>query len=127
MEDPGRTVHMLKTIRDMGIAIALDDFGTEYSSLGYLTQFPLDYMKIDQSFLRGVPEATDNVAITRAIITLGKNLGLQIIAEGVENEAQLRFVAEQGCEEYQGYLFSRPVPAEELAALFRKNVAAQAA
>lgn len=113
MEDPARTVFMLRELRDMGIAVALDDFGTEYASLDYLKRFPLDYMKIDQSFVHGVPEAREDVAITRAVITLAKNLKLKVIAEGVERPEQLAFLAQNGCEEYQGYLFAKPVPADE--------------
>lgn len=117
MEDPARTVYMLKELREMGIAVALDDFGTEYASLDYLKRFPLDYMKIDQSFVRGVPEAREDVAITRAVITLAKNLKLKVIAEGVERPEQLAFLAQNGCEEYQGYLFAKPMPADEAEAL----------
>lgn len=113
MEDPARTVFMLRELREMGIAVALDDFGTEYASLDYLKRFPLDYMKIDQSFVHGVPEAREDVAITRAVITLAKNLKLKVIAEGVERPEQLAFLAQNGCEEYQGYLFAKPVPADE--------------
>ncbi|MBI2315780.1 MAG: EAL domain-containing protein, partial [Betaproteobacteria bacterium] len=93
--------------------IALDDFGTEYSSLGYLKQFPLDYMKIDQCFVRGIPQSKDDSAITKTIITLAKNLGLRVIAEGVETQEQMAFLAENGCEEIQGYLFSRPISGAE--------------
>jgi len=117
MEDPARTVFMLRELREMGIAVALDDFGTEYASLDYLKRFPLDYMKIDQSFVRGVPEAREDVAITRAVITLAKNLKLKVIAEGVERPEQLAFLAQNGCEEYQGYLFAKPMPADEAEAL----------
>lgn len=113
MEDPARTVFVLKELRSLGIGIALDDFGTEYSSLGYLKQFPLDYMKIDQCFVRGIPQSKDDSAITKTIITLAKNLGLRVIAEGVETQEQMAFLAENGCEEIQGYLFSRPISGAE--------------
>jgi len=121
MEDPARTVYLLKELRAVGVAVALDDFGTEYSSLGYLKQFPLDYLKIDQCFVRGIPGAADDVAITKAIITLGKNLGLKVVAEGIETEAQFSFLADQACEEAQGYLFSKPVPVEQATALLRND------
>ncbi len=121
MEDPARTVYLLKELRAMGFGIALDDFGTEYASLGYLKQFPLDYMKIDQSFVRGLPLAREDAAIAKAVITLAKNLGLKVIAEGVETREQLAFLAEHGCEEYQGYLFARPLCAEEAEALVRRE------
>lgn len=120
MDDPARTVHILKELRRMGVAVALDDFGTEYSSLGYLKQFPLDCMKIDQCFVRGIPKAADDVAITMAIVTLGKNLGLKIVAEGIETEPQCDFLTGLRCDEGQGYLFSRPVAAADLTPLLAK-------
>jgi len=123
MEDPDRAVLLLQEMRRMGIQITLDDFGMEYSCLGYLKQFPLDYMKIDQAFMRGVPRERDDAAIVKAIITLAKNLGLQVIAEGVETGEQLAFLVAQRCEEYQGYLFSRALLAEQAAALLRVNLA----
>ena len=126
MEDPARTVFMLRELRDMGIAVALDDFGTEYASLDYLKRFPLDYMKIDQSFVRGIPEAREDVAITRAVITLAKNLKLKVIAEGVERPEQLSFLAQNGCEEYQGYLFAKPVAADEVEELLNVQSASHA-
>jgi diguanylate cyclase (GGDEF)-like protein len=127
MEDPARTVFLLKELRAMGIAIALDDFGTEYSSLGYLKQFPLDYMKIDQCFVRGIPDSSDDVAITKTIITLAKNLRLRVVAEGVETPTQLAFLTDQACDEVQGYFFSRPVPADQAEDLLRENLRARAA
>ncbi len=124
MEDPDRAVVLLQELRKMGIQVTLDDFGIEYSSLRYLKQFPLDYMKIDQSFMRGIPGARDDVAIAKAIITLAKNLGLRVIAEGVETGKQLAFLVDQRCEEYQGYLFSRPLLAEQIETLLRANLGA---
>ena len=111
----------------MGIAVALDDFGTEYSSLNYLKQFPLDYMKIDQCFVRGIPDSADDLAITKTVITLAKNLRLKVVAEGVETAAQLAFLTGQECEEVQGYFFSKPVPADQAEALLRDNLRARAA
>ena len=121
MEDPARTVFLLKSLRAMGIRVALDDFGTEYSSLGYLKQFPLDYMKIDQSFVRGIPAQEDDAAIAKTVIALAKILKLPVIAEGVESAEQLAFLAEHGCEEYQGYYFARPLPVDDVEALLRSN------
>ena len=127
MDDPGRTVFLLKELRAMGIRVALDDFGTEYSSFGYLRQFPLDYMKIDQSFMRGVPAQAEDAAIAKTVIALAKLLKLPVIAEGVETAEQLAFLAEHGCEEYQGYHFARPLGADAVEALVRSNLAAAAA
>ena len=121
MEDPARTVFLLNALRAMGIRVALDDFGTEYSSLGYLKQFPLDYMKIDQSFVRGIPAQEDDSAIAKTVIALAKILKLPVIAEGVESAEQLAFLAEHGCEEYQGYYFARPLPVDDVEALLRSN------
>ncbi|OGA28716.1 MAG: hypothetical protein A3I65_03025 [Betaproteobacteria bacterium RIFCSPLOWO2_02_FULL_68_150] len=122
MEDPDRAVLLLRELRQMGIQITLDDFGMEYSCLGYLKQFPLDYMKIDQAFMRGVPKERNDAAIVKAIITLAKNLGLHVIAEGVETGEQLAFLVAQRCEEYQGYLFSRPLLPDQAAILLRANM-----
>lgn len=122
MEDPDRAVVMLNELRKRNVLITLDDFGIEYSSLGYLKNFPLDYMKIDQSFMRGIPAQRNDVAIAKAIITLAKNLGLRVIAEGVESGRQLAFLVDQRCEEYQGYLFSRPMPADQMESLLRANI-----
>ena len=121
MEDPDRAALLLRELRAMGILITLDDFGMEYSCLGYLKQFPLDYMKIDQAFMRGVPKERDDAAIVKAIITLAKNLGLHVIAEGVESGEQLAFLVTQRCEEYQGYLFSRALLPDQAAILLRAN------
>jgi len=122
MEDPARTVFLLNELRSLGIGIALDDFGTHYSSLAYLKQFPLDYMKIDQCFVRGIPNSNDDSAITKTIITLAKNLRLRVIAEGVETQAQMAFLVEHGCEEIQGYLFSKPLPVDEAEAMLIANL-----
>ncbi len=114
MHDPGRAVAVLQHFSDLGIRVAIDDFGTGYSSLAYLKSFPLDRIKIDRSFVRGVPGDADDMAIIRAILSLARNLGLQTIAEGVETEAQREFLARQGCEEMQGFLLSRPIAGKAL-------------
>jgi EAL domain-containing protein (putative c-di-GMP-specific phosphodiesterase class I) len=97
----------------LGIGIAIDDFGTGYSSLSYLKRFPVDTLKLDRSFVTGLPINTEDASITRAVITMAHSLGQKVVAEGVETEAQRAFLAEQGCDEMQGYLFSRPRPAAE--------------
>jgi diguanylate cyclase (GGDEF)-like protein/PAS domain S-box-containing protein len=114
-EDPDSVIRILKHLRELGIQILLDDFGTGYSSLSYLTRLPLDKVKIDKSFIRHAAERQHEAAVVGTIIAMGKNLGLGLIAEGVETEAQLRFLQCRGCEEVQGFFFSKPVPAAELA------------
>jgi EAL domain-containing protein (putative c-di-GMP-specific phosphodiesterase class I) len=101
----------------MGVSISLDDFGTGYSSLGYLSRFMLDKLKIDQSFVRNITTESRSAAIAQATIALAHGLSLVVIAEGVETEEQLAFLAAIGCDEVQGYLFSRPVPAADMARL----------
>jgi EAL domain-containing protein (putative c-di-GMP-specific phosphodiesterase class I) len=105
----------------MGLSLAIDDFGTGYSSLSYLRQFPVSKLKIDRSFVQDVAINPDDAAITAAIIGMAKNLNLRVIAEGVENEAQLSFLRSHQCDEIQGYYFSRPVSADEVAEMLRGN------
>ncbi|MDB5901410.1 MAG: putative signaling protein, partial [Betaproteobacteria bacterium] len=111
MHDPEVSRALLQELSDLGIAIAIDDFGTGYSSLAYLKRFPIDHLKIDQSFVQAIPGDADSSNIVRSIIALGKSLGLTVIAEGVETEAQRVFLKAEGCDEMQGYLHSRPAPA----------------
>ena len=121
MHNPDQVVDMLKNMEKMGIKTSLDDFGTGYSSLSYLKRFPIYKLKVDQSFVRGLPGDEDDAAITRAIIGMGKSLGLRVIAEGVETREQLEFLRAEGCDEIQGYLFSKPIPADEFEKLLDKN------
>jgi diguanylate cyclase (GGDEF)-like protein len=107
-----RTLHALK---NLGVRIALDDFGTGYSSLSYLRVFPFDKIKIDQSFVRGIDQSHENQAIVRAVISLARDLGMQVTAEGVETEQQAAILSGLGCTNVQGYLYSYPVPADEVA------------
>ena len=106
-----------------GVELAVDDFGTGYSSLGYLRQFPLDRIKIDQSFIRNATTNRDDQMIARAIISLSHNLGLKVLAEGVETDAHANFLKQEGCDEAQGYKYAKPLPEEDFIA-FAKNFSA---
>jgi EAL domain-containing protein (putative c-di-GMP-specific phosphodiesterase class I) len=114
MQNVERTVKMLHELKNLGVQISLDDFGTGYSSLSYLKHFPLHMLKIDQSFVRDITTDSDDAAICSSIIALAHSLQLKVIAEGVEEEAQLAYLMEHGCVEMQGYLFSPPRPAEAI-------------
>lgn len=114
MDDVNFTANILDQLHDMGCEIAIDDFGTGYSSLSYLRQFPIDRLKIDQSFIRDALTDTDDQAITRTIINLGHSLGLKVIAEGVETQAHQDFLISENCDEAQGFKYSKPVPMEKL-------------
>jgi diguanylate cyclase (GGDEF)-like protein len=121
MHDTVAAVDMLRRLRRLGVKIAMDDFGTGYSNLAYLKQFPLDRLKIDQSFVRDVTSNADDSAIIKAIISLGHILDLRVLAEGVETEAQLAFLRENHCDEMQGHYRSRAMPAAEFAKLLRPH------
>lgn len=114
MDNTGASCEILDAFKEMGIKLSVDDFGTGYSSLSYLKQFPLDNLKIDQSFVRDLGRGCDSEVIIQAIIDLAHNLQLRVIGEGVETEQQLAFLAEKGCDEVQGYLIARPMPANEM-------------
>jgi EAL domain-containing protein (putative c-di-GMP-specific phosphodiesterase class I) len=114
------TGHFIKTLHDLkaiGIRLAIDDFGTGYSSMAYLKDFPVDRLKIDKAFVGNLEEEPSNIAILKAIIALGHSLGLKIVAEGVETPYQKAFLHGIGCDELQGYLFSKPLPAVAFEAL----------
>ncbi len=121
MEQPLETVRILDILHSMGIVVAIDDFGTGYSSLGYLRMFPLKHLKLDRSFVEEIDEDTDGSVICDATIGLAHNLGLKVVAEGVETVEQLDYLRSRGCDLVQGYLFSRPVPAAEAIAFIRQH------
>jgi diguanylate cyclase (GGDEF)-like protein/PAS domain S-box-containing protein len=110
LNDDGKVLARLTALREMGVHLAFDDFGTGYASLNYLTRYPLSRIKIDQSFVRKIPENRQDAAIVRSIIVMAHNLGLEVVAEGVETPEQAAFLQEEGCDQVQGFLFSRPVP-----------------
>jgi EAL domain-containing protein (putative c-di-GMP-specific phosphodiesterase class I) len=118
MDDLGEVKARLGELKAMGIRISVDDFGTGYSSLGHLKELPIDKMKIDRSFVHDLPGERDSAAIARAIIQMGRSLGITVIAEGIENEAQRAFLAHEGCDELQGNFIGGPVPCEALGAWF---------
>jgi diguanylate cyclase (GGDEF)-like protein/PAS domain S-box-containing protein len=115
MDDIERTLAVLNEARKMGFRLSIDDFGTGYSSLSYLKQFPVNNLKIDQSFIKNLPHNLEDAQITRTIVSMANNLGLGVIAEGVENEAQRAFLQEVGCHKVQGYMYSHPVSSDVLA------------
>jgi diguanylate cyclase (GGDEF)-like protein len=121
MADIERSVKTLKQLQKLGICLALDDFGTGYSSLNYLKRFPVDMLKIDRSFVQDVMSNADSAAVTDAIIALAKSLRLKITAEGVETQEQLEYLQMRGCDEGQGFYFSRPVPADIIASMLQKS------
>jgi EAL domain-containing protein (putative c-di-GMP-specific phosphodiesterase class I) len=118
MEDVRQTLGTLRCLRRMGISLSIDDFGTGYSSLSVLGQFPANRLKIDQSFVRNITREPTRAAITRAVIAVAAELKLDVVAEGVETPEERDFLAELGCHRMQGYLFGRPVPADEFASLW---------
>ena len=113
------TIRILKVIKSMGVNVSMDDFGTGYSSLSYLTRFPLDNLKVDRSFVTGLPDDRDASAVARAIISMAQNLNLRLVAEGIETESQVGFLHALGCQVGQGYLFSPPVANEKFCELVR--------
>lgn len=118
MDDPAGANQTLRRIKELGVHISIDDFGTGYSSLAYLRQFPVDALKVDQSFVRGLPENRDSVILVASIVALAHNLNLNVVAEGVETEEQLALLKSLKCEQIQGYLISRPIPADRFADQF---------
>jgi len=127
MADPERANRTLQALHGMGVHVSIDDFGTGYSSLAYLKRFPAQTVKIDRSFVSGLPQDRDDAAITQAVIAMAHSLGLEVVAEGVETQAQLDFLLRLGCDQAQGYLISRPVPADQLQRMLAPVDSARAA
>jgi EAL domain-containing protein (putative c-di-GMP-specific phosphodiesterase class I) len=123
MQHPERATALLNALKRTGVRLAIDDFGVGYSSLTHLKRFPIDTLKVDRSFIRDLPQNTEDKAITEAIIAMGKSLDLTIVAEGVETLEQQTFLQEHHCDEMQGFYFSKPIPHEQFAQLLRKRMA----
>jgi diguanylate cyclase (GGDEF)-like protein/PAS domain S-box-containing protein len=123
MQHAESTVSMLGALNSIGVRLAVDDFGTGYSSLSYLKRFPIDTLKIDQSFVRDITSGTDDVPIVRAVITMAKSLRQRVVGEGVETEEQMAFLHGNGCDEAQGYYFSMPLAAEHFAKFLKPGIA----
>lgn len=119
--DINDSILKMNALREIGVSFSMDDFGTGYSSLAYLTQLPIDQLKIDQSFVRNIGIKPTDAVIAQTIIGMGNSLGISVIAEGVETESQRAFLEKHGCTLYQGYLFSKPVQIEQFEALLREH------
>ena len=122
MQKPEEAIVKLKQINDLGIGLVIDDFGTGYSSLSYLKRLPINKLKIDQSFVRDIPNDEEDVAIVKAIIALAKSLNLDLLGEGVETDAQKEFLLANGCKNIQGYYYARPMPSEEMKMYIQKGI-----
>jgi EAL domain-containing protein (putative c-di-GMP-specific phosphodiesterase class I) len=122
VENSDATFTTLQALHESGVRIAIDDFGSGYSSLTYLKEFPLDILKLDNSFIKGISTSTDDAAIVEAIIGLGHSLRLKVVAEGVETEEQLSFLRDRGCDEMQGFIFSSPLDSEDCEKWLRREM-----
>ena len=125
MSDPDESTRILKELSSMGVLLSVDDFGTGYSSMSYLRRFPIDRLKIDRIFISEIDVSPEDASIVRAIVSLAQTLNLKVVAEGVETSAQLEFIKQIGCNEYQGYYFAPPVRAADFERLVRERRAAQ--
>ena len=122
MRDDTSTLATLHRLRNKGVRIALDDFGTAFASLSYLRSFPFDTIKIDRSFVRDLPQRADCAAIIEAVASLARKLDMRSVAEGIETSEQLAAVTSSGCDEVQGYLFNRPVTASEISKILTSKL-----
>jgi EAL domain-containing protein (putative c-di-GMP-specific phosphodiesterase class I) len=127
MQHAESTLSVLSVLKTMGVRLAVDDFGTGYSSLSYLKRFPIDSLKIDQSFVRDITSGSDDVPIVRAVLTMAKSLKQRVVGEGVETQEQMSFLQAHGCDEAQGYYFSEPLVAGHMARLLRTGPSSFAA
>jgi EAL domain-containing protein (putative c-di-GMP-specific phosphodiesterase class I) len=121
MHNPARLIAVLTNIKKMGVRLAIDDFGTGYASLAQIKNFPIDTLKVDRSFIRNLPQDSENRAITEAIIAMGKTLSLTVVAEGVETQAQEDFLRDHICDEMQGFYFSKPIAPDQFGYLLRNH------
>ena len=121
MSDPEKSIAILEHLSAMGVLVSVDDFGTGYSSMSYLRRFPIDKLKIDRVFIDEIASRPEDASIVRAIVSLAHSLRLKVVAEGVETSAQLDFLKTAGCDEYQGFHFSRPLPAADFERLIRES------
>jgi EAL domain-containing protein (putative c-di-GMP-specific phosphodiesterase class I) len=119
--NPDMVIECLRQWKALGIRIAMDDFGTGYSSLSYLSRLPVDTLKVDQTLIHRITLDAKSAAVTRAIVSLGADLGIDVIAEGVETEEQLQMLSKLGCPRAQGYLLARPMPAKQAQVVLRKT------
>jgi EAL domain-containing protein (putative c-di-GMP-specific phosphodiesterase class I) len=125
MSDPEESIAILEQLSAMGVLVSVDDFGTGYSSMSYLRRLPIDKLKIDRVFINEIASRPEDASIVRAIVSLAHSLRLKVVAEGVETPAQLDFLKAVGCDEYQGYHFSKPLPASEFERVIREKAAMQ--
>ena len=121
MQDPEKVIEIMNRLAAQGFGLALDDFGTGYSSLAYLKKFPISTLKIDRSFVIGVPQDENDCAIAQAIVTMGKQLRQEIVAEGVETREQMNYLRQLGCDQLQGYLYSPPLATAEFLRLLTED------
>lgn len=121
MDDPLQTIEVLHAIKKLGVNLSLDDFGTGYSSFGYLSRFPIDALKIDQSFVRDITADPESGLIAVSIVELAHRMKLKVVAEGIETVVQRDYLQACHCDEMQGYLFSRPLPAEDFEILLQRQ------
>jgi EAL domain-containing protein (putative c-di-GMP-specific phosphodiesterase class I) len=126
MQNAENTMYTLRELKGLGVRISMDDFGTGYSSLNYLKRFPIDTLKLDKSFIKDVVTDASDASIVSAVIQMAHSLNLNVVAEGVEREDQLDFLRRQNCDTIQGYLFSKPVPVEQLEAYVNERKVATA-